>query len=58
LTPDYKKFPLWSAYLIFEEEKGDPSRIMNLYERAIKVYFLMLDLWQKYIEYLVTRYVE
>jgi RNA recognition motif-containing protein len=51
-NPDYSQEPVWWKYLAFEEEKGDPSRVQCLYERAIKGLYLVKDVWLSYTSYM------
>lgn len=39
------------AYIQHEKDHGDPARVQNLYERALKDNCLVSDLWVSYIDY-------
>jgi len=51
-SPDYTQLDKWWEYIYFEEKNKDIYRVRCLYERAIKNYFLVYDLWNSYIKYL------
>eukprot|EP00727_Mastigamoeba_balamuthi_P006667 m51a1_g2620 putative squamous cell carcinoma antigen recognized by t-cells 3 (805) ;mRNA; r:532367-535508 len=51
LAPDYTKYASWIQYLTFEEIEDNTSRIQCLYERAVKIYLLVPDLWLLYIKF-------
>lgn len=56
LEPDYTLLPLWKNYIEFESNQPKPSvgRIRCLYERAIKTYFLVPDIWDRYTTFAGT----
>ncbi|KAL6048505.1 Splicing factor [Balamuthia mandrillaris] len=50
--PDYSKLEMWKTYLQFEEAQKNPSQVQCLYERAVKSYCLVEELWFNYATYL------
>jgi hypothetical protein len=63
---DYGQFPAWTAYIRAEQSElekgggkggkggggGSAARVRCLYERALKNYFLVIDLWRDYLSFL------
>jgi RNA recognition motif-containing protein len=53
-TPDYTHIEAIRSYIKFEQKSASPSagRIACVHERALAMYFLVLDIWQSYVLYL------
>jgi hypothetical protein len=52
--PDYSKLSHWWEYIKFEESKKSPvGRVKCVYERALKSFYLVPDLWKSYATYMV-----
>jgi RNA recognition motif-containing protein len=54
-TPDYERLDGLRKYIQFETTHAhpNPDRIVCLYERTLAMYFLVIDLWQSYSQYLL-----
>eukprot|EP00276_Gloeochaete_wittrockiana_P017586 CAMPEP_0184335282 /NCGR_PEP_ID=MMETSP1089-20130417/3874_1 /TAXON_ID=38269 ORGANISM="Gloeochaete wittrockiana, Strain SAG46.84" /NCGR_SAMPLE_ID=MMETSP1089 /ASSEMBLY_ACC=CAM_ASM_000445 /LENGTH=586 /DNA_ID=CAMNT_0026659869 /DNA_START=77 /DNA_END=1834 /DNA_ORIENTATION=+ len=45
---------VWSEYGLFEEGKKEPSRVLQVYERAVKTCCLTPAIWNQYLHYVAT----
>eukprot|EP01124_Arcella_intermedia_P016361 TRINITY_DN22958_c0_g1_i1.p1 TRINITY_DN22958_c0_g1~~TRINITY_DN22958_c0_g1_i1.p1 ORF type:complete len:891 (-),score=251.39 TRINITY_DN22958_c0_g1_i1:22-2346(-) len=52
-NPNYEQINNWWEYIRFEEQHNEIFRVRCLYERALKNYFLVYDMWFSYISYLL-----
>eukprot|EP00005_Dracoamoeba_jomungandri_P000533 CAMPEP_0174253526 /NCGR_PEP_ID=MMETSP0439-20130205/2886_1 /TAXON_ID=0 /ORGANISM="Stereomyxa ramosa, Strain Chinc5" /LENGTH=980 /DNA_ID=CAMNT_0015334585 /DNA_START=11 /DNA_END=2953 /DNA_ORIENTATION=- len=46
------KLEAWKGYISHEETRGSKEEVTCLYERALKEFFLVADLWLQYLAYL------
>ncbi|KAF2076505.1 hypothetical protein CYY_002183 [Polysphondylium violaceum] len=54
-TDKQAAFPKWREYIEFEKKQTDNVRLtVAVYERAIKMYYSSIELWQGYLEYAQT----
>ncbi|KAF8404008.1 hypothetical protein HHK36_008884 [Tetracentron sinense] len=51
-VPDTERLQHFMIYLKFEQSSDDPSRVQNLYERAVTEFPISSDLWLDYTRYL------
>jgi len=47
-----EQLQVYQDYIVFEQNKGEPPRIICLFERALKDHCLVPDVWLKYTAYL------
>jgi hypothetical protein len=53
--PDYNKLSIWWNYIKLEESKKNPpvGRVKCVYERALKKFYLIPELWKAYASFMV-----